>query len=141
MDARSKERLKVAQTVLKSLRNQDFRSDMSCISAQGNHVVIPALPDDPMDQFFEDFRRAEGTVYIATIEGGELIVLSVSPAHAPRHAAPASDPCPIYPDTELGMVISYLKLRRAPLPFYQACKSVMLDLVDGEDLPTPMARC
>jgi hypothetical protein len=138
MDVRSRERLQVAQIVLKALRTQDFRSVVSEANTRDEHVIIPALHDDPMDQFFDDFRSAEGAVYLATVEtNGEITILSVSPGHAPRHAAPTSEPCPIYPHTELGMVISYLRATRVPLPIYEAPKSALVKLVDGDELALP----
>jgi hypothetical protein len=141
VDARSGERLKVAQVVLKALRGQDFRSVASETAAQGQHVIIPALPDDPMGQFFEDFRQAEGTVYIATVNDGEVRVLSVSPAHEPRHAVPVRDRCPIYATTELGMVISLLELHRTPITFYEAPRNMTLNLVEGDELAIPSTTC
>jgi hypothetical protein len=141
VDARSRERLKVAQVILKALRGQDFRGAAQKTDAQGQHVIIPALVDDPMGQFFEDFRQADGTVYIATVDDGTITVLSVSPTHQPRHAVPVPDPCPMHAETELGMVISYLRVHRAPITFYEAPRNVTLNLVDGDELAIPRAAC
>jgi hypothetical protein len=130
VDARSRARLVVAHTVMKAMRLQDFRTDVPETNAIGERVIIPALPDDPMGQFLDQFRAAKGTVYVATLEGDGLAVLAMSPAHSPRHAAPPVDDCPLYRHTHLKMVIDYLRAHRAPMTFYEAPCNVMVELVD-----------
>ena len=129
MDTRARSRLVVAHAVLKALHRKDFRNDVGDTNAAGEHVIVPALPDDKMSAFFEQLRRANGTIYIATMEGEHVAVLSMAPVRPPKHAAPSEEDCPILPDTELIMVIQYLRARRAPLTCYEA-HPVMLELVD-----------
>lgn len=129
VDARARSRLVVARAVLQKLHRKDFRSDVGDTNATGDHVIVPALPDDKMGQFFQQLRRANGTIYIATMEGEEVALLSMAPARQPKHAAPSEEDCPIFPDTDLIMVIQYLRARRAPLTCYEV-RPVMLELVD-----------
>jgi hypothetical protein len=137
VDVRSRTRLVVAHAVLQAMRSKDFRTDASETSLSGEHVIVPALPDDTMGEFFDQVRQAAGTIYVATLEGDELAVLSMSPSPAPKHAAPSEeDVCPIHRHSDLKMVIDYLRVRRAPLRCYEVPPSVMLELVD-EKPPVP----
>lgn len=130
MDARAAARLKIARQALLLLRNRDFRNEFAAINADGDHVFIPALVDDTMDQLLDQFRAADGPVYVAAPDGDDLAVLSVTLAHLPRHAAPDDEPCPVYGTTDLGMVISLLKASKRPVTFYEAPVKVLLELVD-----------
>lgn len=136
MDTRSRSRLVVAHTVLRLLRRWDFRSDVSETNARGEHVIIPALPDDTMGQFFDQLRVAEGTIYIATLEGDDVSVISMAPSPAPKHAAASSDDCRIYRHTEVQMVVEYLRACRAPVRCYEALPSVLLELLDEGAVPS-----
>ena len=130
MDDRSRMRLAVAHEVLQALRHGDFRSDLGETIRSGEHVIVPALPDDPMGSFFDKLRAADGTIYIAVREEDGLAVLSMSPARPPRHAVPSPDQCPIHRDTHLQMIIGYLRATRGPLTCYEASPGVMVELVD-----------
>lgn len=115
------------------MRSKDFRSDASETSGSGEHVIVPALPDDTMGQFFDQLRDAAGTIYVATLEGDEVALVSLSPSPAPKHAAPSDDDiCPVHRQSELMMVISYLRERRTPLRCYEVPPGVMLELVDDK---------
>jgi len=130
MDARVAARLKIARQALLLLRTRDFRNEFSATNAAGDHVFIPALLDDTMDQLLDQFRAAAGPVYVAAPDGEDLTIMSVTPTHLPKHAAPADEPCPVYRTTELGMVISLLKESKGPVTFYEAPVKVLLELVD-----------
>lgn len=123
-------RLAVAHEVLQALRRGDFRSELGETIRSGEHVIVPALPDDPMGGFFDKLRAADGTIYIAMREENGLTVLSMSPARPPRHAVPPPDECPIHRDTQLQMIIGYLRATRGPLTCYEASPGVMVELVD-----------
>lgn len=123
-------RLAVAHEVLQALRRGDFRNELGETIKSGEHVIVPALPDDPMGGFFEKLRAAGGTIYIAVREEDGLAVLSMTPARPPRHAVPSPDDCPIHRDSELQMVIGYLRATRRPLTCYEASPGVMMELVD-----------
>jgi hypothetical protein len=123
-------RLVVAHAVMKTMRLRDFRTDVPETNAIGERVIMPALPDDPMGEFLDHFRAAKGTIYVAMLEADDLVILAISPAHSPRHAAPSEDQCPIYRHTHLKMVIDYLRAHRGPVTFYEAPCNVMVELVD-----------
>ena len=138
MDARSRARLVIAHEVMKAIRSQDFRDAAGETSLTGEHVIIPALPDDTMGQFFDQLRVAQGPIYIGTLDGDDIALLSMVPSAPPRHAAPSHDDlCPIHRHTELMMVIIYLRATRAPLRCYEVRPSVMLELVDDDRLAIP----
>jgi hypothetical protein len=105
-------------------------------NARGEHVIIPALPDDTMGQFFDQLRSAKGTIYIATLEGDDVALISMAPSPAPKHAAASGDDCPIYRHTEVQMVIEYLRACRVPVRCYEACPSVLLELLDEGIVPS-----
>lgn len=130
MDDRSRMRLAVAHEVLQALRHGDFRNELGETIRSGEHVIVPALPDDPMGGFFDKLRAADGTIYIAVREENGLAVMSMSPARPPRHAAPTRDECPIHRDSQLQMIIGYLRMVRGPLTCYEASPGVMVELVD-----------
>jgi hypothetical protein len=130
VDDRSRMRLAVAHEVLQALRHGDFRNDLGETIRSGEHMIVPALPDDPMGSFFDKLRSADGTIYIAVREDDGLAVVSMSPAWPPRHAVPAPDECPIHRDTQLQMIIGYLRATRGPLTCYEASPGVMVELVD-----------
>ena len=136
VDARARARLVVAHEVLRAMRRRDFRNDVAETNTYAQHVLIPALPDDTMGEFFDQLREAAGTIYVATLEGDDVAVISMAPARLPRHAAPQEDECPIYRGTELQMVIEYLRARRTPLTCYEADPSVQVELIDeGPSMP------
>jgi hypothetical protein len=116
--------------VLQALRNGDFRNELSETIRSGEHVIVPALPDDPVAGFFDKLRQADGTIYIAVRQETGLAVLSMSPARPPRHAASAPDSFPIHPDTHLDMIIQYLQVTPGPITCYEATPGVMVELVD-----------
>jgi hypothetical protein len=123
-------RLAVAHEVLQALRHGDFRSEFGETIRSGEHVIVPALPDDPMGGFFDKLRASDGTIYIAVREEDGLVVVSMSPARPPRHAVPSPDDCPIHRHTELQMIIGYLRATHRPLACYEASPGVMVELLD-----------
>ncbi len=130
MDARQRARMMVAHTVFQALRSADFRNDTPETNASGERVIVPALLDDTMGEFFDQFVAAQGTIYIAALEGTDVVVITMAPAHTARHAAPSEEECPIHRRTELAMVIEYLRARRRPVKFCEAPSNVLLELVD-----------
>jgi hypothetical protein len=136
VDDRSRMRLAVAHEVLQAVRHGDFRNDLGETIRSGEHMIVPALHDDPMSGFFDKLRAAHGTIYIAVREEDGLAVLSMSTARPPRHAVPAPDDCPIHPDTHLQMIINYLRATHGPLTCYEASPGVMVELVDDRP-PVP----
>lgn len=139
MEPRAQARAVVAHKVMQALRRRDFRSVVSSKAAHGSHVIIPALPDDPMSEFFQQEREAQGTIYIAMMEGEDLSVMSLTTRPTPRHAAPEEDDeCLIYPHTHVAMVFSYLRASRVPLDIIEAPCNVLVDLVDDADELTPL---
>jgi hypothetical protein len=137
VDARSRARLAVARNVLRALRHRDFRSELGETTASGEHVVVPALPDDTMGALFDQLRSADGPIYVAISDGDDIVVLSMAQARPPKHAAPTRDDCPIHRDTQLTMIVDYLRMIHGPLTCYEASPGVMLELVD-ERPPAPV---
>lgn len=128
----------VAHKVMQAMRSRDFRNDMGGTNSAGEHVIVPALPDDTIDLFFDRVRSAQGTVYVAMLEGDNLVVLNMAPARAPKHAVPQDDDsCGIQRHAHLAMVVEYLRAHRTPVTFYEAPCNVMLELVDeGPSIPS-----
>src|SRR5258708_40251295 len=87
VDARTRARAVAAHKVAQWLLVPDFRNSVPDTNAEGSHVVIPALPDDTMDEFFAQARAAKGTIYIAMLEHDDLTVVGLSPLRHARHAA------------------------------------------------------
>ena len=141
MEPRARARAVVAHKVLQALRRQDFRSTVSETASDGHHVIVPALPDDPMSEFFDQARQAQGPIYIAMMEGEDLSIMGLVPRRSPRHAAPpADDRCLIYPHTHVAMVFSYLRTTRVPLDIVEAPCNVVVELVDDAHELTPLGR-
>lgn len=140
MEPRARARAVAAHKVLQALRRQDFRNAAAGTAANGSHVIIPALPDDPMSEFFEQARHAKGPVYIAMMEGENLSVMGLIPRSAPRHRAPSDDDdeCVIYPDTHVAIVFDYLRARRVPLDIVEAPCNALVELVDDANDLTPL---
>jgi hypothetical protein len=130
VDAKQKERLALASRVLRALRHRDFRNELRETGRSGDHVVLPALPDDTMGTFFDQLRRSGGTIYIAVPEDEEITVLSLAQTPPRPHAESAEDDCPIHRDTQIQMVVELLRVIRAPLPCCEAAPGVTLELVD-----------
>lgn len=122
---------------MRALRNRDFRAGLPDTNGNGERVIIPALPDDTMGQFFDQLRSANATIYLATLDGEGVIIVTMAPLHEARHAAASADDCLIYRHTELQMVINYLRTQRGPVVCREAPQNVLFDLIDdpSEMLP------
>lgn len=132
MDDRSRQRLAVARMALRLLRHRDFRNDLPDTNAQGEHVIVPALPDDTMGELFAQLHAAIGTIYIAVPDGDEVAIITMT---AERQPAPP-DSCPIYRHMEVKMVLDYLRMCRTPVRCYEALPNVIMQLLDdGPALP------
>jgi hypothetical protein len=138
VDARARQRLEVARMALRLLRHRDFRNEVADTNAHGEHVIVPALPDDTMGELFGQLHAAKGTIYVAVPDGDELAIITMTPTRPARHAA-ASDDCPIYRHMEVKMVLDYLRMCRTPVRCYEALPdvpNVMMQLLnDGPALP------
>ncbi len=126
MDARARERLAVARMALRLLRHRDFRNELPDTNAQGEHVIVPALPDDTMGELFAQLHAAKGTVYVAVPDGDDVVIITLTPV---RQAA-RPDSCPIYRHMEVKMVIDYLRMCRTPVTCYEALPNVTMQLLD-----------
>jgi hypothetical protein len=129
----------VAHKALQALKRADFRNDVPATNSSGEHVMVSALPDDTMAMFFDRLREEQGPIYVITLEGEELVVVTMTPVHEPRHAAPRDDDgdCIVHRDAQLQMVIEYLRARRAAVTIYEAPDNVMVNLVDdGPPIPS-----
>ncbi len=90
-----------------------------------------------MGALFDQLRAAGGTIYVASLDGDGMAIVTMEPLPEARHAAVSSDVFPIFRHTELQMVIEYLRTQRAPLICREAPQSVLLNLLDDgkETLP------
>ena len=144
MDPRDRQRLAIAHRILDAVRNKNFRSETLATGA-GNHVIVPAVPDDTMASLFDQVRLTGGSVHVATLHGNALAVFAMAPCKPARHACPqtdSDDEFPVNPDMSVGIVVDYLILRDRPLLFRKASPQVRLELVENVDAgPASLAGC
>jgi hypothetical protein len=138
MDAKQRQRLAVAHRVLQATRSKQFRSETLATST-GDHVFIPALPDDTMGMLFDQLRAANGPIHVAVIDNDQLMILAMVPVKPGKHAEPDVDPddnFPVGPEVPVGILLDYLRLRDRPILCRELTPKVSLELVDG-----PRALC
>lgn len=138
MDPKDRQRLAVAHRILEAVRNKGFRSETLATNT-GEHVIVPALPDDTMASLFEQLRAADGPLHVAVPDGKNLSVFVMVPLKGARHAGPSLDPdedFPMSPGMSVGLVLDYLRLREKPIIFHEACPEVSLELVE-KPAPAP----
>ena len=133
MNAKDRARLAVAHRILDAARSQAFRSETLATNA-GEHVIVPALPDDTMASLFDQLRRADGPLHVAVPHGNDLLVFVMVEHNRARHAgaeAGPEDDFPMSPGMSVGIVLDYLILRDKPLIFHEASPQVSLELVEN----------
>lgn len=130
-DSKRRARLVVAHTALTLLRRKDFRSTLEGTNTDGEHVIIPALPGDRMGYFFDQLRVADGPIYVAVLEGDGVVILAMAPRRAPKHAVPEQEEAfpAIHRDTEILMVLDYLRAQRGPITCFEVAPVVLVELV------------
>lgn len=132
MDPKARLRLAITHRVLDAIRNDTFRSE-TLATRDGEHVIMPALPDDTMAPFFDQLRQTREPVHIATVHDDDLVVFAMVPCKPARHAGPQVDPedkFPVSPDMSIGIVIDYLILREKPILVREAFPQICLELVE-----------
>ncbi len=124
-------RLAIAHRVLDAVRTAEFRSQ-TLANRNGEHVILPALPDDRMASLFDQLHQTEGPLHIATLHGEDLIVFAMEPRRPGRHAyrIDPDDELRISPDMSVGVVVDYLILRDRPAVIHEATPQVFLELVE-----------
>lgn len=142
MDHKERERLTVAHRVLEATRSKSFRSETLATHA-GEHMIVPALPDDTMASLFEHLRAADGPLNVAVADGDSLIVFAMIPITPARHAGAQTDPdddnFPMSPSMSVGIVLDYLRLRDKPMIFHEASPQVSVELVEDPN-PGPAPK-
>jgi hypothetical protein len=140
VDPKARRRLAIAHRVLDAVRTAEFRSD-TLANRNGEHVIMPALPDDTMEPLFEQLHQTEGPLHIATLHGEDLTVFAMMPIAPPtrprrpgRHAHHLDDDLRISSDMSVGVVVDYLFLRDSPVVFREASPQVCLELVERPDV-------
>jgi hypothetical protein len=126
------------------VRSKSFRSDTLATRA-GEHIFVPALPQDTMGSLFDQLREADGTLHVAVVHGKDLLIFAMVEHKRARHAGPQADPAdyfPMGPDMRVGIVLDYLILRNRPIIVQEASPQVSLELVENpsdenEPKPTP----
>jgi hypothetical protein len=132
VDPKARLRLAITYRVLDAIRTKTFRSETLATRA-GDHVIVPALPDDTMAPFFDQLRQTGDVVHIATVHDEDLVVFAMVPCKPGRHAGlqvDSVDKFPVSPDMPIGMVIDYLILREKPILIREASPQVCLELVE-----------
>ncbi len=144
MDPRDRQRLAITHRILDAVRSKSFRSE-TLATAIGDHVIVPALPDDTMASLFDQVRLTGGPVHVATLHDNALAVFAMVPCKPARHACPqadSDDEFPVNPDMSVGIVVDYLILRDRPLLFRKASPQVSLELVENPDTgPVSLMGC
>jgi hypothetical protein len=142
VDARDRDRRRraIARTVALALRERDFRSTLKLTDDEGRHPFLALLPDDPMSIVFAELADLAGQAYLV-IEGTdrlEFVSMTRVTTDADLQACAPDGPCPIHPNSTVGLVFDYLKVVRRPLLCHEAKPDeVQLELVDapGPDVP------
>jgi hypothetical protein len=132
VDPKVRLRLAITHRILDAIRTETFRSETLATSA-GEHVIMPALPDDTMAPFFDKLRQTGEPVHIATVHNEDLVVFTMVPCKPGRHAGRQVDPedkFPVSPDMSIGIVLDYLILREKPILIREASPQVCLELVE-----------
>lgn len=132
MDPKDRQRLAVAHRILEAVRSKSFRSETLATNT-GEHVIVPALPEDTMASLFEQLRATDGPLHVAVPDGKNLSVFVMVPLKGARHAGPSIDPdenFPMSPGMSVGLVLDYLRIREKPIIFHEACPEVILELVE-----------
>jgi hypothetical protein len=133
VEAKDRQRLAVAHRILNAVRSKTFRSETLATDA-GEHVIVPALPDDIMASLFNQLRQAGGALHVAVLQDDNLLVFAMVEHKRARHAGLQADPdddFPMSPDMSVGMVLDYLILRDRPLIFHEASPQVSVELVEN----------
>lgn len=143
MDDRQRSRMAVAHAALTLLRRRDFRTIAGDTNGAGEHVIVPALPDDPMGFFFDQLRAVDGPIYATLLEGDGVVVLGMSPRRldgGPKHGVPPAlgDTSGIHPNTQIALVLEYLRVHKRPVTCYEVAPSVSVELVDDKRVDSPM---
>lgn len=97
--------------ISKLLKSADFRGTFSVKDALGTRPIIVALPDDRMGWAFERVRKMGGSANITFFVGDDLAVIGVEPGPADLPVADEDD-CPVTAETQIGMLLEYLRVRR-----------------------------
>lgn len=141
VDPRDRQRLAVAHRILDAIRSKSFRSETLATRA-GEHVIVPALPDDAMATLFDQLRDTGGPLHVAVLSDGNLIVFAMTRLRTARHAGPQGDAVdndfPVSPHMSVGIVLDYLLLRGKPMIFHEETPQVSIELVENpQDEPAP----
>ena len=143
MDPRDRQRLSVAHRILDAVRTKSFRSETLATRA-GEHIIVPALPDDVMGPLFDQLRESWEPLHVATLHGEHLAVFAMVPHKPARHAGRHDDPddeFPVNRDMSVGIVLDYLILRDKPIVIHEASPNISLELVENpESEPSPCTR-
>lgn len=134
MGPRQRQRLELTHNLLQDVRSKEFREATAETTRSGEHVVVPALPDDRMSGLFEKLRAVDGPLHVALREDDGYALFVMEPHKRPRHACtkPSTQDCAVSPDTEVGLVLAYLRACGRPIFCYEASPCVALKLVDEE---------
>jgi hypothetical protein len=133
VNPKDRKRLNITHSLLQAVRSKEFRDATAETTRRGEHVVTSALPDDTMAGLFEQVRTIDGPLHVAVPDGDGFELFVMEPYARPRHAysqAAEQDRCPISPDTHVGMVLEYLRVRGAPIFCYEASPNVAFKLID-----------
>ena len=142
MDARTQSRLMIARRLTRALRHQDFRSSLATCSEGVPRPIIAALPDDRVSDVFNQLARYDCSATLVTPVGEDrLAIVALYPAACAVEGSDGhhegGEDCPIHRDTEIGMLLLYLRthphLRCTVVS--PACEMELVD--DGDDLTVP----
>jgi hypothetical protein len=140
MDAKDRQRLAVAHRILDATRHQSFR-DETLATGTGDHVFVPALPSDTMAGLFDQLREIDGPLHVAVPEGDQITIFLMASNKPAKHASlpsGASDCCPISPESQVSMVLYYMRHRGGRILFREATPQISLELVEGpSSFPVP----
>jgi hypothetical protein len=132
VDARDRQRLAVAHRILGAVRQKNFRDD-TLSTKDGDHVFVPALPDDTMARLFDQLRNTDGPLHVFVPEGDELTIFVMAPHTPPKHASRRSDSyCPVSPESHVSMVLQYMRLKGGRILCREETPEISMQLVEAD---------
>jgi hypothetical protein len=117
--------------------HSEYRGLLDCETTDGSLPVLVALPSDRMGTIFEllAVRYHKGANLVTRTTSGVSVVTF---HRAPKHLrmSPLPPECPVHVDSEVSMLVEYLRLHRGPVTCRPVETGYEMELVeDGRSVP------
>ena len=114
----------------------EWRTDTLVRDSHGGIPLLVALPTDTMGEVFARLRNKHPDgANVVTTSAGELVALSMERVELVDGGCTPTvqDDCPVHPDTQVAMLIAYLRERTAGVRCYEVAPDYEMALVPDED--------